>query len=140
MKTQAGKSSYRPLLITGIAVILLGTVGIARMMGSGSNSTDDSGDTSAPDDLSVAKRKCTECVVIVSIRAIDVRNEDTGPGATGRVVAHNQGEVRVKPTRSYEITVRMTDGSNRVFIDANPAKWRSGERVIVIDGANPSNR
>ena len=42
--------------------------------------------------------------------------------------------------KSYEIIVRMADGLSRVFNDANPARWRSGERVIVIDGADPSNR
>ena len=113
MKTQADKSSYfhragaargvLTLLITGIAVILFSTAGIARIVGWGPNSTD-------------------------------------GPGATGGVVAGNPGETRVESTRSYEITVRLADGSSRVIIDAKPASWRPGERVIVIDGADPSNR
>jgi hypothetical protein len=40
----------------------------------------------------------------------------------------------------YEITIRLADRSNRVINRASPASWRPGERVIVIDGANPSNR
>jgi hypothetical protein len=158
MKTQADKSSYfhragaargvLTLLITGIAVILFSTAGIARIVGWGSNSTDDSGDILALDQTAPvpttsearAKPRCPECGVIVSMREIEVRNKDSGPGTTGRVVAGNQDETRVKSTRSYEITVRLADGSSRVFNDAKPARWRSGERVIVIDGADPSNR
>ena len=158
MKTQADKFSYfdragpargvLPLLITGIAVILFSSAGIARMMGWGANSTDDSGAILVLDQPATvpttsearAKPRCPECGVIVSMREIEVRNEDSGPGATGWVVAGNQDETRVKSTRSYEITVRLADGSSRVFNDANPARWRSGERVIVIDGADPSNR
>jgi outer membrane lipoprotein SlyB len=42
--------------------------------------------------------------------------------------------------KSYEIIVRMADGSSRVIDDANPARWRTGERLIVIGGVRPSNR
>jgi hypothetical protein len=44
MITQADKSSFLPVLITGIAVILFSSAGVARKMGWGPNSTDDSGD------------------------------------------------------------------------------------------------
>jgi hypothetical protein len=33
----------------------------------------------------------------------------------------------------------MSDGSSRVFMDAHPANWRPGERVILIEGANRAN-
>jgi hypothetical protein len=158
MKTQADKSSYfhragaargvLALLITGIAVILFSSAGIARMMGWGPNSTDDSGDILALDQTAPvpatsearAKPRCPECGVIVSMREIERHDEDPGPGAAGGVTAGNRDETRVKSTKSYEIIVRMADGSSRVIDDANPARWRSGERVIVIDGADPSNR
>ena len=108
MKAQADKSSYLPLLITGIAVILFSTAGFARMMGWGLNSTGDSADieVSAKSDGG-AKPRCPECGVIVS-------------------------------TRNHEITVRMADGSSRVIEDANPARWRAGERLMVIAGTDPS--
>jgi hypothetical protein len=158
MKTQADKSSYfhragaargvLALLITGIAVILFSTAGIARIVGWGPNSTDDSGDILALDQTAPvpttsearAKPRCPECGVIVSMREIERHVEDSGPGAAGGVTAGNRAETRVKSTKSYEIMVRMADGSSRVIDDANPARWRSGERVIVIDGADPSNR
>ena len=109
MKTQAGKFSYLPLLITGIAVILFSTAGVARMLGWGLSSTGDSDDieVSATSDGG-ARPRCPECGVIVS-------------------------------TRNHEIIVRMADGSSRVMNLASPAKWRTGERLIVIGAIEPSN-
>ena len=108
MKTQAGKFSYLPLLITGIAVILFSSAGVARMLGWGLSSTGDSDDVevSAKSDGG-ARPRCPECGVIVS-------------------------------TRGNEFTVRMADGSSRVIEDANPARWRAGERLMVIAGTEPS--
>ena len=148
MKTQPGKSSYLPLLITGIAVILFSTAGIARMMGWGPNSTGDSGDILTLDQAASvparsearAKPRCPECGVIVSMREIQRHDEDSGPGAAGGVTAGNRDATRVKSTRSYEIIVRMADGSRRVIHDAKPASWRTGESLIVIGGVKPSNR
>ena len=148
MQVQADKSSCLPLLITGIAIILFSTAGIARMMGWGQNSTDDSGDTLALDQTAPvpttsearATNRCAECGVIVSMREIERHDEDSGPGAAGGVTTGTWDETRVKSTRSYEIIVRMANGSSRVIDDANPARWRTGERLIVIDGANPSHQ
>lgn len=46
----------------------------------------------------------------------------------------------VKSTKSYEIIIRMADGSSRVIDDAGAASWRIRERLIVIGGVRPSNR
>ena len=35
---------------------------------------------------------------------------------------------------SYEYTVRMADGSSRMFREQMPVNWRLGERLIYIDG------
>jgi len=157
MMTQADKSSYfhragaargvLTLLMTGIAVILFATAGFARIVGWGPNSTDDSGDILALDQAAPgptsearAKPRCPECGVIVSMREIERHDQDSGPGAAGGVKTGNRDETRVKPARSYEIVIRLADGSSRVINDAKPARWRPGERVIVIDGADPSNR
>lgn len=147
MKAHTDRSWYLKPLITIIAFILFSTAGIARIAGWGPNSADDSGDTLALDPSAPVpvtnevrfKARCPECGVIVSMREIEVRDEDTGrPRTAGGAVAGSRIETRVDLTRSYEITVRLADGTSRVFNDANPARWRSGERVIVIDGANPS--
>jgi outer membrane lipoprotein SlyB len=149
MKPYTDGSSYLPPLITVIAVIVFSTAGIARIVGWGPNSNDDSGGILALDQSAAVpatneapvKARCPECGVIVSMREIKVRDEDTGrPRTAGGAVAGSRIETRVDLTRSYEFTVRLADGSSRVFNDTNPARWRSGERVIVIDGANPSNK
>lgn len=117
------------------------------MLGWGPNSADGSGEILALDQKAPVsatsearvRARCPECGVIVSIREIQASNEDAGPRATGGAVAGGRSETRSKATKSYEITVRLADGSSRVFNDANPANWRPGERVIVIDGANRPN-
>jgi hypothetical protein len=37
----------------------------------------------------------------------------------------------------YEYTLRMTDGSSRVFRETLRASWRAGERLTLIDGQDP---
>lgn len=148
MQPQSGKSPYfpragaargiLPLLITGIAVVLFSTAGIARMMGWGPGSTGESGGIVALD--REAPSRCPECGMIVSMREIERHDEDSGPGAAAGVTAANRDEIRVNTTRSYEITVRMADGSSRVIYAANPARWRTGERLIVIAGAIPPHQ
>jgi hypothetical protein len=162
MNTQANNSRYLPLLSVGIAVILFSTAGIAAIMGWLPASTDGSGDILALDDLPVAsakpvavtaqtapgqvgggaraKGRCAECGVIVSTQEIDARDEGAGLDASGGTLASNEDELRVTSARRYEITIRLADRSSRVISHASAASWRPGERVIVIDGANPSNR
>jgi hypothetical protein len=47
----------------------------------------------------------------------------------GRIVS----KLEVLP-ELYEYTVRMTDGTTRVFREPLPTTWRVGERMLVIDG------
>jgi len=130
-------------LITGIAIVLFSTAGIARIMGWGANSTDASGDGLAPDQMPAVETmsearvfaRCAECGVIVSMRKIERHKEDPGPGADG-----DRDESRLKASRNYEFTVRMDDGSSRVIEAAYAAAWRRGERLIVIAGAIPSHQ
>lgn len=156
MKTQADRSRYfqrggtaRGILtplITGIAVILFSTAGFARIVGWGPNSAGASGEGLAPDQMPAvqtmseagANARCAECGMFVSMR--EVASEDTVSGAAGRAMAGNRDEIGVKTTRSYEITIRMADGSTRVIEAANPARWRRGERLIVIAGAIRSQK
>ena len=57
----------------------------------------------------------------------------------GGVVAGNEIEKRVKSGKSYEITVRLEDGSSRVIHEASAPTWRTGDRVKVINGVIQSN-
>lgn len=107
--------------------------------------------------------KCSNCGVIESVREIAEKGEGSGLGAAGGAVvggvlghqvgggtgkqiatvigavggavAGNEVEKRVKATKSYDISVRLDDGSTRVINAANPPSWRAGDRVRVIDGA-----
>jgi hypothetical protein len=156
MNTQANESRYLPLLIGGIAVILFSTAAIARIIGWIPASTGGSGGVGASDDRPMAataqmtrlpmagearaRGRCAECGVIVSTQEIHARDESGGPRASGRSVARSPNELRMTSARRYETVIRLADRSSRMINHASPASWRPGERVIVIDGANPSNR
>jgi outer membrane lipoprotein SlyB len=60
-------------------------------------------------------------------------------GAVGGAVAGDAIEKNTGSTRSYEVTVRFDDGSRRVFNEASPPAWQSGDHVRVIDGVIRSN-
>ena len=78
----------------------------------------DAGEESlAPDEPALPARRCLHCGWIESKREIP-------PGAADAGAA-----------RSYEYTVRMTDGSSRVFRESLPATWRLRERLTVLGGA-----
>lgn len=110
---------------------------------------------------------CAECGVIESVRAVDAKGAGSGigavggavvggllgnqagagrgkdvmtvVGAVGGAVAGNEVEKRVKTTKSYEVTVRLKDGSSRVISEANLPTWHIGDKVKVINGAIQSN-
>lgn len=107
--------------------------------------------------------KCSNCGVIESVREITAKGEGSGigaaggaivggvlghqvgggsgkqiatvVGAVGGAVAGNEVEKRVKASKSYDITVRLDDGSTRVISEVNAPSWRSGDRVKIVDGA-----
>lgn len=111
--------------------------------------------------------KCSQCGVIESVREISAKGEGSGlgaaggavvggllghqvgggsgkqiatvVGAVGGAVAGNEVEKRVKSTKSYEITVRLDDGSTRMIQEANPPSWRNGDHVRIVDGAIRAN-
>lgn len=110
----------------------------------------------------VAIAKCIDCGVIESTREVETKGEGSGIGAVGGavvggvlghqvgggrgkdaatvigavggVVAGNEIEKRMKSTKSYDVTVRLDDGSARVVHEAAPPAWRAGDRVKIVDG------
>lgn len=108
------------------------------------------------------KQACAECGVIESVRVIETQGEGSGVGAVGGAVvggllgnqvggghgrdamtvvgaiggavAGNQIEKRSKSTKSFEIVVRMENGTSRVMHEANQPSWRNGDHVKIIDG------
>ncbi len=102
---------------------------------------------------------CLDCGVIESIREVKQQGEGSGVGAVaggvagavlgnqvgggrgrdlatvvgavGGAVAGHQIEKRVRTNSSYQITVRMDDGSVRTFTESAPPAWRMGQRVRI---------
>jgi outer membrane lipoprotein SlyB len=110
-----------------------------------------------------AKNWCSNCGNVESIRTITERAQGSGlgaaggavlggllgnqvgggngkklatvAGAVGGAVVGNQVEGNMRATTSYEITVRLDDGSSRTFREQNEPQWRTGQRVKVVNGA-----
>lgn len=144
MNAQANKLLRRPLLVGGIAAILVSGIAIGSLAISaqGVNGTPAAAEptevAAAPAIVAPGARvyRCAECGVIESTREIETPDEKTAGNAPGRIAAGNRGAIEAKPIRNYEITIRLRDGSRRVITDAHPARWRHGERVQVIAGAD----
>jgi outer membrane lipoprotein SlyB len=110
---------------------------------------------------------CADCGVIESTREVQAAGEGSGlgaaggaivggllgsqvgagrgrdlatvVGAVGGAVGGNQVEKSMKSSKSYEIVVRLEDGTTRVIQQAAAPVWRLGDRVRVVDGVIRSN-
>ena len=117
--------------------------------------------------VAVPKAVCDECGVIETVRTVDTKGEGSGIGAVGGAVvgavvgnqighgtgkavatvvgavgggyAGNQVEKYVKAGKSYEIVVRLENGSSRTFSQATAPAWHTGDRVRIVDGVLHSN-
>ncbi|SFB93354.1 glycine zipper 2TM domain-containing protein [Massilia yuzhufengensis] len=58
----------------------------------------------------------------------------TAAGAIGGAVVGNQVEGNMKATTTYEIRVRLDDGTVRTFNQTKAPAWRSGDRVRIVKG------
>ncbi len=109
------------------------------------------------------KAWCSNCGNVESVRAIKQRAEGSGlgaaggavlggllgnqiggghgrqlatvAGAVGGAVVGNQVEGNMKATTSYEIKVRLDDGSARTFHQSSAPRWAAGDRIKVVKGA-----
>jgi len=122
---------YPPLgiLAAGIAAVLVSGVAIGSFTFSSPQrdtvpaSAEGAPAATAPTTAATrSARWCAGCGVIQSTRKISAAD---GSSANSRNHASQQGD---------EITVLLQDGSMRVITDANPAKWKHGERVSFIAG------
>ena len=147
-------------LIVGAAVLVFGTAGIARIDGWTLGAGDGhpargavaaletrfdepgarvgaiaaDGAPLAPAGDAPARRRCTECGVIASIREVGAYEEPAIAGLGGN------DAMPLTAARSYKFTVRLENGSQHEFLNANPSAWRIGERVNVIDGKRSGKR
>jgi hypothetical protein len=158
VQTQADKSPSPLLWIMTTTVILLSTAGFAALMAWMPAPTGASRDIlpvssserekpgAAMDEATLPvkrtatrKLKCRECGLIESIRETARQGEAILlTAADGPAGESRNGTAAGSAAR--EITVRLDDGSNRVIVDMNPARWRLGERVSVIDGLGEPTR
>ena len=114
-----------------------------------------------------APAECRDCGVIESVHEVDTKGEGSGVGAVGGAVvggllgnqvgsgngrklatlagaiggavAGNQIEGRVKASHSYDINVRLNDGTVRTFHQTEQPSWHNGDQVRVVDGALRAN-
>ncbi|HWJ95252.1 MAG TPA: glycine zipper 2TM domain-containing protein [Telluria sp.] len=105
---------------------------------------------------------CSNCGNVESVRAIKQRAQGSGigaaggailggllgnqvggghgkqlatvAGAVGGAVVGNQVEGNMKASESYEIRVRLDDGTLRTFHQSSAPDWRTGERVKIVKG------
>lgn len=105
---------------------------------------------------------CRDCATVQSVREVKQEGEGSGLGAIGGGVvggllgnqvgagrgktvgavvgavggayAGNEVEKNVRSSKHYEITVRLDDGNNRVFTDAQPPALQRGDRVRINNG------
>jgi outer membrane lipoprotein SlyB len=105
---------------------------------------------------------CSNCGVVESVRTIEHRPKSSGAGAVGGAVlggllgnqvgsghgrqlatvagavggavAGNQIEGNMKTTHSWDVVVRMDNGTKRTFHNAQQPSWRSGDAVRVVNG------
>ncbi|KQQ89014.1 glycine zipper 2TM domain-containing protein [Massilia sp. Leaf139] len=118
---------------------------------------------SKPVQVAAAEPKwCGNCGNVESVRAIKQRAQGSGlgaaggaivggllgnqigggsgrqiatvAGAVGGAVVGNQVEGNMKATTSYEIRVRLDDGTLRTFRQSSQPQWRSGDRVRIVKG------
>jgi hypothetical protein len=111
----------------------------------------------------VAGAPCRDCGTITAIREIDKPGQATGVGAVagaviggvvgrqiagrehrtagtvigavGGGVAGHMIEKKAREGKTWEISVKMDDGPQRVFLQDSHPSWSAGSRVRVVDGA-----
>lgn len=168
---------YPVMLIAAITLIVFSMAGIATMMGwlpSASSKSDPSARAepaarsespsraSQPRAQANGPASCSDCGVIESIRAVEVKSEGSGLGAvtggivggilgnqvgggSGRVAmtvvgagagayAGNEIEKNMKRSTRYQIRVRMNDGTHRTFYEAAPPAYAIGQKVRATGG------
>ena len=164
---------YPLMLIAAIGVIVFSIAGTATIMGwlpdARSRVTDAEPHATAaapaPASRASARRaltgRCTDCGVVESIRAVEVKGEGSGLGAVaggvvggvlgnqigrgnGRAVATVVGagagayagheiEKSASNTVSYQVRVRMNDGTYRTLNQRAQPAWAVGQKVRVTE-------
>lgn len=113
MATPNGQARYRQLVIGMVAAILLGSNGMAAVVNASDKfrtltiGAQEQAQSANLEDGGRAGLSCEECGIVASMQVVELA--------------------------AVQVTVRMADGSIRSFRDSSPARWRPGERVILIN-------
>jgi hypothetical protein len=134
-----------------------------RSPGSARESTEGHSGVGVSDSAVRPRLRCPDCGLIESMRRIDrprfaggvctlvdldplriatsADDSDYGNAAmfsapVDGVLARRYPEITMKVTSSYQIIVRQRDGSRHVFYETTPRALQSGQRVLLIAGAN----
>ena len=106
--------------------------------------------------------KCSNCGQVLEVRAVEKKGEGSGAGAVlggvlGGVVGHQIGsgrgntaatvagaaggayvghqvEKNKNAVTQYHVIVNMEEGRDRTFIFKNPPKYKSGDKVKIVEG------
>lgn len=123
INTRHPQSRQAPLLVAGFAALLAAAVGWAALPAPSPEAFEPVASSAAADEAGesrpLSNARCDECGEIASVRHV---------ASAGNLPA------------TYEITVRMRDGSLHVTRDPTPADWRAGDRIKYIDGATPAGK
>lgn len=170
------KLLYPSMVIAAIAVTVFSLLGIATLTGAlpSAHSATSSGygidekteDSNAAVGKTSARKSaaaCTNCGVVESVRAVQVKGEGSGlgvvaggiagallgngigqgngrsvatiAGAAGGAYAGNEIEKNTRKHLSYRVRVRMSDGSIRTLHKKEVPDVSSGDRIKIIDGS-----
>ncbi len=143
MNIKANKRLRLPLIAGGIATILVSSIALGSLAISAKGLEGVAAPAGSPEVAAARPRatsavrayRCAECGVIASTRIIAAPDEHAGGYASGPAAARRSGTTALAG-RNYEITIRLQNGSMRVITDANSARWRRGEPVTIIAGAD----
>lgn len=156
---------YPMLVVAAVAVIIFSAFGVATMTGllPRAESMNEPGLTQPRNHVaSKADKTCSNCGVVESIKAVEVRGQGTGlgvvaggvtgallgnqighgrgntaatiVGAAGGAFAGNEIEKNMKKSLRYQVRVRMNDGSFHTTYQSHPPAFALGEKVKIVNG------
>ena len=120
ISAQAPASWLAAILVSCAGVILIGAATVAVALVSLPGTPDLPDPAAAPEQTQARpKTRCHECGEIVSMQQVMASGDSP---------------------ETFEITVRLRDGSIHVTSDPTPAAWRPGDRIVFMRGANPDEK
>ena len=155
---------YPMLVIAAVSVIIFSAFGVATMTGllPRADSMNDPHAMTKNRVASNADKTCSNCGVVESINAVEIRGQGTGlgvvaggitgallgnqigrgsgntvatiAGAAGGAYAGNEIEKNMKKSLRYQVRVRMNDDTYRTIYQTYAPAFAVGDKVKVVNG------